>query len=293
MVLDGGLIETSGAMSGGGSQPSRGTMNSKFASTSISPQVLQTYERDSEHAAQQLQTAISDLREAEAVLDQLNGRTPRSIWHHRRLLWKLKISENELWKRTGRSRAEVFSNITLLMPFASSQNKPNAGDLACISKLETEIAASQNDLNKLQEKSKRIEQDIKDLENKFLEIGGSKLPTQKSKVNGIRVRIDIANDKITKAEVAKNKAEKEARKLQGTLATNATTSEELNSEMQQLYERLGELANEVAQLREKVEAAQAAAENSKEDLENLKTELDEKEEEISGFRQREVCFFLS
>ena len=35
--------------------------------------------------------------------------------------------------------------------------------------------------------------------------------------------------------------------------------------------------------------AAPAAENSKEDLENLKTELDEKEEEISGFRQREVC----
>ena len=178
------------------------------------------------------------------------------------------------------------------MPFTSSQNKPNAGDLARISKLETEIAASQNDLNKLQEKSKRIEQDIKDLEKKILEIGGSKLLTQKSKVDGIRVHIGIANDEITKAEVAKNKAEKDTAKLQGTLATNTTTSEELNAEMQQLDERLGELANEVAQLREKVEAAQAAAENSKEDLENLKTELDEKEEEISGFRQREVCFFL-
>jgi len=176
------------------------------------------------------------------------------------------------------------------MPSTSSQNKPNAGDLARISKLETEIVASQNDLNKLQERTKRIEQDIKDLENKILEIGGSKLLTQKSKVDGIRVHIGIANDEITKAEVAKNKAEKDSVKLQGTLATNATTLEELMLEMQQLDERLGELANEVAQLREKVEAAQAAAENSKEDLENLKAELDEKEEQISGFRQREVCW---
>ncbi len=62
--------------------------------------------------------------------------------------------------------------------------------------------------------------------------------------------------------------------------------------MQQLEERLEELANEVAQFREKVEAAQSAAYNSKEDLENLKTELDAKEDEISGFQQREVCFFF-
>jgi len=76
VTLDGGLIETSGAMSGGGSQPSRGAMSSKFANTSVSPQVLQTYERDSQHAAQQLQTAVADLREAEAELDRLNGRDP-------------------------------------------------------------------------------------------------------------------------------------------------------------------------------------------------------------------------
>jgi structural maintenance of chromosome 4 len=146
-------------------------------------------------------------------------------------------------------------------------------------------------LNKLQENSSRIEQDIKDLEKKILEIGGSKLLAQKSKVEGIRTFIGIANDEITKAEVAKNKAEKDSARLEGTLANNSVTLQELESEMQQLEARLQELANEVAQLREKVEAAQSAADNSKEDLENLKAELDAKEDEISGFRQKEVCFF--
>lgn len=170
----------------------------------------------------------------------------------------------------------------------SSQNKPNTGDLARISKLEKEIATSQQALNELQEKSSRVEQHIKDLEKKILEIGGSKLLTQKSKVDGIRVHIGIANDEITKAEVAKNKAEKDSVRLEGTLGSNSATLEELEAEIQQLDKRLEELGNEVAQLREKVEAAQAAAENSKDDLENLKTELDEKEEQISGFRQKEV-----
>ena len=171
----------------------------------------------------------------------------------------------------------------------SSQNKPNAGDLTRISTLEREIAASQRDLNKLQEKTGRIEQDIKDLEKRILEIGGSKLLAQRSKVDGIRTLIGIANDEITKAEVARNKAEKDSVRLEGTLANDSATLRELESEMQQLDERLEELANEVAQLRENVEAAQSAADNSKEDLENLKAELDTKEDEISGFRQREVC----
>jgi structural maintenance of chromosome 4 len=175
----------------------------------------------------------------------------------------------------------------------SSQNKPNTGDLTRISNLERDIAASQHDLNKLQEKTTRIEQDIKDLEKKILEIGGSKLLAQKSKVDGIRTLIGIANDEITKAEVTRNKAEKDSTRLEGTLADNSATLQELESEVQQLEERLQELANEVAQLKEKVEAAQSAADNSKEDLENLKTELDAKEDEISGFRQREVCLLES
>lgn len=140
----------------------------------------------------------------------------------------------------------------------------------------------------MQEKSSRIEQDIKDFEKKILDIGGSRLLAQKSKVEGIRTLIGIANDEITKAEVAKNKGEKDSVRLEGTLAESSATLRELESEMQQLEERLEELANEVAQLREKVEAAQVAADNSKEDLENLKAELDTKEDEISGFRQREV-----
>lgn len=76
VTLDGGLIETSGAMSGGGSQPSRGAMSSKFAAASVSAQVLQSYERDCEHAAQQLQKATAEFRKAETELEQLMAREP-------------------------------------------------------------------------------------------------------------------------------------------------------------------------------------------------------------------------
>ena len=76
VTLDGGLIETSGAMSGGGSQPSRGAMSSKFAAASVSPQILQSYERDSEHAAQELQKATAEFREAEMELERLTSRDP-------------------------------------------------------------------------------------------------------------------------------------------------------------------------------------------------------------------------
>lgn len=77
VTLDGGLIESSGAMSGGGNSVNRGAMSSKFAAPSVSPQVLRQYEQDSDLAAQQLQKAMQELREAESELESLKARGPK------------------------------------------------------------------------------------------------------------------------------------------------------------------------------------------------------------------------
>ena len=61
---------------------------------------------------------------------------------------------------------------------------------------------------------------IEDLEQKILDIGGARLLTQKSKVDGIKLHINLANDEITKAEVAKAKAEKHSAKLDASINTN-------------------------------------------------------------------------
>jgi structural maintenance of chromosome 4 len=172
-----------------------------------------------------------------------------------------------------------------------SQSKPDSGDIARISALEKDIAALTAKLQSLREKSKKIEDAIKDLEKKILDIGGAKLLTQKSKVDGIRLHINLANDEITKAEVAKAKAEKDTIKHKGTLETNGAALKEVEAELEELSGQLEECVRYLRDLRTKVEAAQAAAENSKEDLDNLKTELDTKTEEIQAFRQKEVCLF--
>jgi structural maintenance of chromosome 4 len=170
----------------------------------------------------------------------------------------------------------------------SSQNKPNTGDLVRISRLEQEIAKASDALEELKEQSSRIDQDIKNLEKKILEIGGSKLLTQKSKVDGIRLHINLANEEITKAEVAKGKAEKDAAKLGTSVNSNTKALEAIEKELEELDEQITGLVDYVAKLRENVESAQTAAENSKDDLETLKVELDAKEEQIATFRQKEV-----
>lgn len=162
------------------------------------------------------------------------------------------------------------------------------GDVSRITSLEREIAAAESELESLQSRSGTIEEAIKALEKKILDIGGSRLLAQKSKVDGLKLHISLANDEVTKAEVAKAKAEKDSVKLQNPIAGNRRALTEIEAELEKLNELLQEVKDYVADIRAKVEAAQAEVENSKDDLENLKVELDEKTEEIQAFRAKEV-----
>lgn len=166
------------------------------------------------------------------------------------------------------------------------------GDLARISALGADIASWTEDLEDLQGKSGRIEKAIQDLEKKILDIGGAKLLTQKSKVDGIHLHINLANDEITKAEVAKAKAEKDVAKLKASLEANTTAFAEATAEVQELENHLEEVNGYVTELQGTVEEAKAAADNAKEDLNKLKRQLDEKSEEVQGFRQKEVRVLL-
>jgi structural maintenance of chromosome 4 len=158
-----------------------------------------------------------------------------------------------------------------------------------MSELDSEIASTTAALENLQQKSSKIERAIQELEKRILEIGGSKLLSQKSKVEGIRLHINLKNDELTKAEVSKNKAEKDISKLENAIETNESVLSEMEGEVEELNGQLEELREYLGELREKVEDAQQAAEHSKDDLDELKKELDEKEDQIADFRKLEVC----
>ncbi|TFK56417.1 hypothetical protein OE88DRAFT_1741296 [Heliocybe sulcata] len=277
VTLAGQLIEASGAMSGGGTHVAKGIMSSKLSADAVSPDVLRRYEKESDDAAQKLEDALQELRRLEADMDDMAKSGPQM---------DIAIEKVNLDIQTGSKRVVEAQKRAREL---KSQSKPDAGDLARISSLDKSIATTAEELEKLQKKSGSIEQAIKDLEKKILDVGGSRLLTQKSKVDGIKLHIQIASDEITKAEVAKAKAEKDSAKLENTMEHNTASLEEAEAELQDLVEQLAEVTQYVEELGSKVDAAKAAAENSKDDLDNLKTELDVKEDEIRGFREKELA----
>jgi hypothetical protein len=62
-----------------------------------------------------------------------------------------------------------------------------------------------------------IQEQIKELQAKILEVGGVKLRAMQSKVANTKGLIDLAGENIVKAEVAQAKAQRDAEKLEKTI----------------------------------------------------------------------------
>ncbi|EIW64469.1 RecF/RecN/SMC protein [Trametes versicolor FP-101664 SS1] len=276
VTLAGQLIDASGTMSGGGTSVQRGGMSSKLAADAVPPEVIRKYQETSEEDARALDEAVRELRELEAKVEALKQSAPRL---------DLAIDKVQLDIRNAAKRiADTERRVKEL----KSQSKPDANDVSRIATLDRGIDAATAELEKLQGKANAIEAEIKALEKKILEIGGARLLSQKSKVDGLRLHINLANDEITKAEVAKAKAEKDRVKHQSAVESNTGELEDVQRELADLEEQLEECAEYMAQLRQQVDVAQTAAEKSSEALAQLKEELDEKSEHIQAFRQKEM-----
>jgi structural maintenance of chromosome 4 len=76
VTLQGGLIETSGTMSGGGTRVMRGGMSSTFAADKVEPEVVARYERENAEAEQELATFQQDRKSLQLECAALGKRIP-------------------------------------------------------------------------------------------------------------------------------------------------------------------------------------------------------------------------
>ncbi|KAK0477734.1 hypothetical protein EDD18DRAFT_1377973 [Armillaria luteobubalina] len=268
-------FNVSGAMGGGG-QPARGGMSSKFTAKAVCPEVLKNYERESEEAKKWLELATQESHEAET---------------HRHRLLKVGPEVDLSFEKLGmdiENGKKHIADAEKCIRELKAQSKPDDGDMTCIIKLEKDIGTYTADLKKLQQRTSTIEAAIKDLEKKILEIGGAKLLVQHSKVDSIKLHLGLTNDEITKGEVAKKRAQNDITRLTASLDANLVMQKELQEELEKLDGELKEVREYVANLSTNVAKAKEAEETMAEDLQKLKEELDETLELVQGFIQREA-----
>jgi structural maintenance of chromosome 4 len=276
VTLAGQLIDPSGTMSGGGNRVARGGMSSKFKADKVAPEVVAQYEKERATLQQELNAFQTDRRAVEQEVQQLRKRIPDI---------EMEMEKIELDVQTAAKRiAEAEKRLSEL----ASQNKPDAADEKRIKQLDAEIASLTKDANKLREKSSGINDEIKELQNKILEVGGVKLRAIQSKFMTPKGLLDLANDAITKAEVGQAKAQHDVEKLQRAIAANTTKIEEVDTELASVEGDLKAISDDLATLRQSVEEAQDSSVDVKEQLAESKAKLDEASTEINAFRKIEM-----
>lgn len=276
VTLDGKLIDPSGTMSGGGNRVARGGMSSKFKADKVAPEVVHRYEQELAVAEGDLQAFLSERKSLEQQAVQLRKRIPDI---------EMQMEKIQLDVQTGSKRiAEAEKRIAEL----TAQSKPDVADQKRIAALDAEIATITKEVSKLKEKSGAINEQIKELQNKILEVGGVRLRAIQSKFATTKGLLDLANDAITKAEVNQAQAERTAQKLEKTIAANKEKLDECDTEIETVEADLQACSADLAVIQEKVQEAQEATTDVQEALAESKAALDEASVEVNAFRKLEV-----
>ncbi|KAL7424908.1 Structural maintenance of chromosomes protein 4 [Cryptotrichosporon argae] len=276
VTLAGQLIDPSGTMSGGGAKVARGGMSSKFAADRVAPEVVARYEQDTAAAERELAELQAEKRDVDAEVAWLRKRVPEI---------EIEVEKVEMDVQTGARRiAEAEKRLAELR----AQSKPDAADERRIVTLDGEVAALTREADKLREKAGAINDAIRELQNKILEVGGVKLRAIQSKVATTKGLLDLANEAITKAEVGQAKAARDADKAAKAIESNQAKMEEVEAELEVVESDLQACSADLATIREKVQEAQDASADVQEALAASKAELDEKSTDINAFRALEM-----
>ncbi|KAK9361374.1 RecF/RecN/SMC [Lipomyces starkeyi] len=275
VTLDGKLIDASGTMSGGGSKMSKGLMRNKLVQE-VSEIALQKIEAKYAESEQEFAKAQQNVNDMEDSLKNLKKQKPKL---------ELSISKTEL--EIQALGTHLVDAKKMLNDLKADLESNSANDKVTKS-LGKKLAGIEKEIVQLREKSSTIENEISDLEERIMEIGGVKLRIQKAKVDGILQQIEIRNDRISIAEMAKAKTEKESAK-ERTSVTNA--EKELVEVEVELRSVQVDLVNVENAARENEHASNQAAfivEERQEKLKEMKEDLDARMKEINAFRKSEI-----
>ncbi|UOH82309.1 hypothetical protein LQV05_005006 [Cryptococcus neoformans] len=278
VTLGGQLIDPSGTMSGGGNRVARGGMSSKFKADKVAPEVVVKLEKESADAEAGLQKFQEEKKAIEAEVVSLKRRLPEI---------EMEMEKIELDVSTATKRiVEAEKRLSEL----KSQSKPDAADEKRIKALDAEIASLTKETDKLREKSSSINDDIKSLQNKILEVGGVRLRAIQSKVSITKGLLDLANESITKAEVGQAKAERDVEKLEKSISNNQTALEEVVEELELVESNLEGCTADLNKVIDSIQQVNDSSDDINEDFEQSKQLLEEKQAGINAFRALEMDY---
>ncbi|KXS17124.1 hypothetical protein M427DRAFT_263911 [Gonapodya prolifera JEL478] len=275
VTFDGQLIDTTGTMSGGGTKVARGLMVQKFKSNDVTEADVVKIEKQKLELEAEMKEVVAERKRLDKAVEELLGQASTLEMS----IEKVKMEKSSLEVQI----AEIMKQVSAL-----GGTRPDSGDLARMKQLETSISKLEKEFAALRKPCEEVEGAITDLQNKILEVGGTKLRSQSSRLEDVVVKIESTSDKITQTTVAKKAAEKSMDK---TLKANQASAKELEETETQLAALMKEIETKMEAglaVKRKADRAQEILDSQKEKLEELSAQQKERHTVMQNLRRIEV-----
>ncbi|KAJ1908017.1 Structural maintenance of chromosomes protein 4, partial [Tieghemiomyces parasiticus] len=276
VTLNGQLIETSGAMSGGGTRVHSGLMSSRFTVDDVTPETVAVLERK--------------CAKVEAEWKQFSALRSEMVVEAQMIEKELPGLETGNSKLTMEVEALQQQRQTLAERIATLQedDQPDRADVDRMQALQTQIAGHRGRLSELCEKRETIKDEIKKLQDKILEIGGVQLRVQKAKVKSLKERIETCQDLIIKLDVAAKKAAKDHSKVEKAIERQQRELADTGVQIDKLGAEIERKTHAALEVKVRCDKATRLQEDKQQCRDELKAELDEKTAEYNQVRASEV-----
>lgn len=290
VTLDGKIVDSSGTMSGGGNNFSKGVMQLKSKAVSLS---VDYSEEDVDQMKEELVAMEQEVEEMnlecynmENNLRKLKELKPETEFKIQALQLDIKALVNE--------KKEVSATLKALIVEKEQQDAS--------AELESAISQKQQQLKKVIEEQNALklqmvdsETEIARLEEKIMEAGGVELKLQNSKVDSIKQQIEILVEKSSGDQVSMKKLANDIKRhskiiSDGEAELEATSAEVAEFEAASLdrKQQLKELVTEIDKIQIEINGQESELEKVEESLEELNAKINEfKSEEIELRNQLE------
>eukprot|EP00052_Salpingoeca_macrocollata_P017972 m.147220 g.147220 ORF g.147220 m.147220 type:complete len:1291 (-) comp20562_c0_seq1:30-3902(-) len=275
VTLEGALIDTSGTMAGGGTRVAKGGMASSIADT-LSLKELQQLEKQldqdvkllNEQRQQKvaLEMKITELQKALAQIDVDLERCSMDVEALQAQQEELARQLAELNKKEGSSKE----------------------DLRKQKELETQLAKDEKVLAKAQQAAASVEAEVKAVQQAILDVGGVRLKSQKSKVDGINEQISTLQANLAKANVELKTAQRNCDKLEAKIKKDTAELEKNKEHMNSIEAEFKAVEEGAREVMEQFKVAQQLLQEKDESMRDMKGRHEKIKAEVAKFREVEV-----
>ncbi|KAI8743640.1 structural maintenance of chromosomes protein 4 [Biomphalaria glabrata] len=277
VTLKGELIEMTGAMSGGGNTVCKGKMGSAAVSD-VDPKDVAEMEKTLE----QLNGESATLRQRKFKLEDTIAQQEKDLTILKHDLKKFTIELQGLKEQISALRKQQKEQETLMSSIVVDQNKLNS--------LQAVVDRCRKDYEKVANTAHVLEEEIKELHNQILDIGGAKLSAVQTRLKAIKNDIDKIVGQITKNTVGVKTSERNLKRAQEKVASLKDEIEETQQLIVTLTQQLKDNEGEGTNLLQLYEKAQADVKEKEGTLGAMKKEVEELEEHESDLAKDGVDF---